>query len=62
MVPAEGARVVLVAPCALTLILVQGANPASTYESCQTKIYYHGRTECIRAVTDEVGHRIQCSV
>ncbi len=25
--------------------------PASTYESAQTKIFYHGRTECIRSVT-----------
>jgi hypothetical protein len=32
---------------------LKGANPASTYESCQTKQFYHGRTECIRAVTTE---------
>lgn len=27
--------------------------PSSTYESCQTKAYFHGRTECIRAVTPQ---------
>ena len=29
------------------------AEPASTYESAHTKIFYHGRTECIRSVTPE---------
>lgn len=30
---------------------LKGGKPASTYESAQTKIFYHGRTECIRSVT-----------
>ena len=50
-----------VAPDAFVQVAFQAAyyrlrgapQPASTYESCQTKIFFHGRTEVIRSVTPQ---------